>query len=260
MSKRKSDYCFGVVKLAAVFLLALAPLPGQAQSLPATKLVIGIDEDANTFVGIWGRLNYAEISRRLGIPIEVRTFPQQRRSEMTDSGAIDGETSRIYAYGAAHPNLVRVEEVLADLHFGLYAANPTLRIHRLEDLSATTLRGEYRRGVLFCEKALKSVLPEDRLSDVADSIQGARKLLAGRTDVYCDLEFAMLGALHDPAIQGVPRVHRLLDLGNIPTYPYLHKKHAELAPRMAAVVKQMNAEGLVEAYKLQAQRELGWLR
>lgn len=246
--------------IAVILLMLLAPPQSQAQSAPAAKLVIGIDEDANTFVGMWGRLLYAEISRRLGLPIELITLPQQRRSEMADAGAIDGETSRIHAYGAAHPNLVRVEEDFADIGFALYTANPDLRIRRLADLSTGQLFGEYRRGVLFCEKALKSVLPEARVSDVTDAAQGARKLIARRTDVYCDLDDTMLTALNDPDIKGASAVRKLFDLGKIPTYSYLHKKHADLAPRLAIVIKQMKADGLIEAYRQQTFRAMGWAR
>jgi polar amino acid transport system substrate-binding protein len=44
----------------------------------------------------------------------------------------------------------------------------------------------------------------------------------------------------------------------VPTYPYLHRKHADLAPRLAAVLKQMKSEGLIKAYRLQVERDLGW--
>jgi hypothetical protein len=45
---------------------------------------------------------------------------------------------------------------------------------------------------------------------------------------------------------------------SVPTYTYLHKKHTELAPRLAATFKKMKAEGLIEAYRLQIEREMGW--
>lgn len=247
-------------RLAVSLWLGLATVHAQAQSTPAVKLVIGIEDEAGTVVGRWGRLLYAEISRRMGVPIEVQTFPMQRRSELADAGLIDGETSRIYSYAEAHPNLIRVEEFFANLRFALYTATPDLRIQRLGDLSAGNLLVDYRRGILMCEKALKPLLPDDRLSTVTDGLQGIRKLIAGRSDVYCDLELSARTALNDPSLKGAAAVRKLFDLGNIPTYPYLHKKHAALAPRMAAVIKQMNAEGLVEAYQRQAEREFGWQR
>jgi hypothetical protein len=46
----------------------------------------------------------------------------------------------------------------------------------------------------------------------------------------------------------------------IPTYPYLYKTHADLAPRLAAVLKKMKEEGLIENYRVQAERDMGWLK
>jgi hypothetical protein len=34
-----------------------------------------------------------------------------------------------------------------------------------------------------------------------------------------------------------------------------HRKHADLAPRLAAALKQMKAEGLIERYRVDALRE-----
>lgn len=249
------------IVLAVLALVALlVPCAGLAQTPPDLKLVIGNEEEANTYSGLLARLLYAEVSRRLGVPVEIATFPQQRRSELANSGAIDGETSRIRAYGDNHPNLVRVEEALIDVHFALYTAHPTLRAQRIEDLAAGQLYGEYRRGVLFCEQALKAVLPAERLSDVTEPLQGVKKLLARRTDVYCDLEIAVMNVQHDATLGGVGKVRKILDLGALPTYPYLHKRHAGLAPRMAAVIRKMKADGVIETLQAQAQRDLGWTR
>lgn len=250
-----------ILAIATVVASVLVSLPAKAQTVsPAVPLVIGNDAEPDSYSGVMGRLMYAEISKRLAIPMEVRTYPEQRRSALADSGAIDGETVRIYAYGSVHPNLVRVEESLIDLGFSLYTADPALKLQGLSDPLLGKLRVEYRRGVLFCEKTLKPVLPVNRLSDVAEPKQGAKKLLAGRTDVFCDLDADMISVLHDPEIKGVSNVRTLLEIGTVPTYPYLHKRLADLAPRMAAVIKQMKAEGLIEQFKRQAERELGWTR
>ena len=40
-------------------------------------------------------------------------------------------------------------------------------------------------------------------------------------------------------------------------YPYVHKQHADLAPKLAEVLRQMKAEGLFEQYMQQAQQEFG---
>ena len=98
----------------------------------------------------------------------------------------------------------------------------------------------------------------DHLSDVLGVDQGVKKLLVGCADLYCDIDAWVREQLVSPEIKGAARVRKVVDLGkSVPTYPYLNKKHAALAPRMAEVIKKMKAEGLIEGYRLQVERELG---
>jgi hypothetical protein len=68
----------------------------------------------------------------------------------------------------------------------------------------------------------------------------------------------VLQELQQPEFKGA-NVRKVVSIGKtVPTYPYVNKKHAELAPRLAAVLKQMKAEGLIEVYRKQVERDLGW--
>jgi len=247
---------------AAVLLLSLLPLRGEPWAAGPAPIVLGTDYDRNTFAGKWYLRIYGEAFKRLDIPIEFVTFPTKRLSIEVDEGRVDGEAARVYGYAAAHPDLVRVEESVFDVVFSLYAANPALRLDRLEDLRAGSLLGEHRRGVALCENTLRQWLPADRLSNVETTEQGLKKLLAGRTDLYCELNFPVLMALLRPEFEGArEKVRRLLDLGKpMPLYPYLHQRNATLAPRLAATLKQMKAEGLIERYRIETEREFGWVR
>lgn len=245
--------------LIAGFLFSIAPANGQSASAPATTFIIGFDAAPDTYSAKWFSKIYTEAFRRLGIPVLLESYALKRRGIQAESGGIDGEANRAYGYGATHPALVRVEESVVDLNLGLYTASPTLRLERIEDLSSGDMLVEYRRGIALCENALKPLVAVDRLSDVTTEEQGIKKLVARRTDVYCDFSLAVLLALHTPDLKGVTTVRKVLDVGkSIPTYPYLHKKHADLAPRLAATLKQMKAEGLIETYRLQVERGLGW--
>ena len=156
--------------------------PALSQGAPAPFLM-SADQDEKTFAGRWVWLIYTEAFKRLGMRFQLSANPMTRQSLLADDGVIDGEVARVHGYGAAQPNLVRVEEPVLDLVFSLYTANPEVRAQRIEDLAAGNWRGEYRRGVGVCENAFKQVFPAERLSDVTKSEQGAKKLLAGRTDV-----------------------------------------------------------------------------
>lgn len=137
------------------------------------------------------------------------------------------------------------------------ASNPALNLARLEDLAATGWIGIYRRGVEQCQNSLSGVLPSDRLSSVATTELGLQMLLAGRIDFYCELDGAVLNALYSPEFKNVTSIRPLLTYGDtVALHPYLHKKHAELAGRLAAVLKEMKADGSLERFRREVRREL----
>lgn len=219
---------------------------------------MGFEADRKMFGTSWSLRIYTEAFKRMGIPLQANFYPLARRAALVDEGAIDGDVARVHDYGAAHPNLVRVEESVMDFDFALYTGNPTLQLKRLEDLSASGLQAEYRRGILLCENTLKPLVPPERLSNVTSEQQGLKKLLAKRTDVYCELESVVKQGLASPELKGATSIRKIVTIGHLQTYPYFNKKRADLAPRMAATLKQMKAEGLIDAFRQQAERELGW--
>lgn len=249
-----------VCRLALLASLCLPAAPALSQAALAAKkpFVMAADGEPTTYGSRWVALIYNEAFKRLGMPFQLEHYTLARRAALVEEGAADGETSRVYAYGNGRPDLVRVEESLIDLGFSLYTANPAMRLERIEDLRTTHYQVEYRRGILLCENTLKAVVAAERLSDVPTQLQGLKKLVAGRTDLYCDIDVYVLQELQLPEFKGV-NVRKVISVGKaVPTFPYLHKKHAELAPRLGAVLKQMKAEGLIESYRLQVERDLGW--
>lgn len=194
---------------------------------------------------------YTEAFRRLGVPIEFAAYSLTRRAALAEEGTIDAEMARVRAYGDAHPRLVRVEEPVYDFAFSLYSGRPDLRVSKLDDLAGAPWSVEYRRGVLMCQRELEARVPRARVSDVATTEQGVRKLVEGRTDVYCDLEEFLEDVLARPEFKGSP-VRRVLRFAKLPTYAYFGEKHAALAARVTAVLRQMRAEGLLERYLREA--------
>jgi len=78
-------------------------------------------------------------------------------------------------------------------------------------------------------------------------------LLNGRVDYFCEIDAALNSALYAPEFRGAGPVRPLLTIGDrIVLYPYLHKSHADLAPRLAAVLKAMKADGLLDRYRQEA--------
>jgi len=244
--------------LAACLLVLVPHARGQStvHATPAAAFVMGTDSDDASLPGRWIRLIYTEAFRRMGIALELQVSPSRRISLLADEGTLDGDVLRVHDYAAGHPNQVRVEVSVFDVVFSIYGVNPALGLTRLEDLAASGLLAEYRRGVEICAMALARQLPPGQLSEVATAEQGLRKLLAGRTDLYCENDLVVTSTLLSPEFGNAPPARRLLDLGRSPLYPYLHKKHAALAGPLAATIGKMKAEGLIQAFRHQAEREL----
>jgi polar amino acid transport system substrate-binding protein len=249
------------MRLPALVLLSFLSLwPATVPAGPAPPFVMGMVEPETTYLAKWYRRIYGEAFRRLDLPLQITAYPAQRIGVLLDQGAIDGEVVRASIYAEAHPELIRLDESVIDIVWGLYSANAALELKRLEDLPAMKLRATYRRGVLYCERVLKSVLSPEQILDVTQDEQAVTMLLAGRSDVFCSaniLDFSTLSGLSSAERKGIATIRRVLALDTMPLYPYLLRKHAGLAPRLAAVLKAMKAQGLIERYRLEALHEFG---
>jgi len=246
--------------LLVFFLSLLSAIVFPAHVAASEPFVMGTDADERTFTGKWYRRIYDEAFKRMGVPLTLVTAPTARLTYIADEGNIDGQASRVFAYADAHPDQLRVDESVHNVRLVLHAfglASQSGDPRRLEDLAAGTWRVEYRRGVAICEKTLTPVVPAELLSDVTNIEQGLKKLKAGRTDLYCDFDLAVMGILLEPSFKGETGYRQVLDLNlGLPLYPYVHKSRSELAPRLAETLRKMKAEGLVDRYQKEVVREL----
>jgi hypothetical protein len=241
-------------RLAVALLFTPAVLTAHTGPTPAAPFVMGTVDAENTYAHQWYRRIYSEAFRRLGIKLELAVYPNQRIGVVLDQGVIDGEAARARVYSEVHPELIRVEESVLDVVFALYATNHAVELKRLDDLRRLKLRTAYRRGVVVCERALASLLPPEQIIDVTGAEQGLQMLLSGRADVMCAVDQSLTNVLIGPEFAGVTSVRKVLGLQAAPLFPYLHRRHAELAPKLAAVLKAMKAEGLIERYRREAAR------
>jgi polar amino acid transport system substrate-binding protein len=233
------------------------------ESAPALKdntFVMAINRPENDYLGKLQRLIYKEIFRRLEIKAEFRDYPAKRAGIEADVGNIDGEAVRPYQYGAEHPNLIRVEETLFPMNLSAFTANDSVPpLKGWDSLRGTNYKVEYRRGTRICERNLSEVVSKENLSDVTEPEQGLKKLVSGRTDVFIYDESSLLSLLQTPEFKDSKiRFAGLMD--SFYAYPYLYKKHAALALKMAEVIKAMKTEGLIEQYRMTLDKEFGIVR
>lgn len=236
-------------------ILCLALLLGQPVLATGSITLAFWQEPATDFRWRWGELVYREAFRRLGIEFHYKVVPPARASAMADSGEVDGEPSRIAAYAALHPDLIRVNEVVYTDQILAYAVKPGMVLNGWEDFRGTDYRVEHYRGMAYAQEYLPGVVKPEHLSTITTAQQGLKQLIADRIDVYVDSYSNVSLLLASPEFKdaGIYSAGVLMDISS---YPYLHKRHADWVPKLAEVLRQMKAEGLVQQYFAQAKQEV----
>ena len=194
---------------------------------------------------------YGEVFRRLGYEFQYGIYPLPRLILMVNTGEADGEIQRPADYQKDHPNLIRVSEPHAVVRYTAYAVKPGIALHGWSSLKHTNYKVEYRRGISTAARELKSVVAPEHLSNITTTEQGLKKLISGRSDVFVDLAYSVTSALKqfNSASFDTSKVYQAGIMEEKPVFSYLHKKHADLVPKVAAMLKIMKQEGIIEKYR-----------
>ena len=188
----------------------------------------------------------------MNIEFAFQDVPPKWASYYSDEGYVDAELGRIHDYNESHPNLIRVEEHTQFVFFSIFAAVPDLTLNGWESLEGTNYNVEYRRGIQGCEVRLLPIVPPDRLSSITTVSQGIQKLLAGRTDLYADVENVVVQYLKSEKFQKIGKGRKIYKAGimeRTTAHAFLHTKHKTLAPELASVLRRMKATRLFETYR-----------
>lgn len=242
--------------LAALLLGLTALFAPVASAEQVAGIVLGTARPEGNYAGNFLNRVFIEAFQRLDIPLEIRLVPTARLSALVASGELDGELVRARAYADIQPNLVRVEAPVVAVVFALWSATPDIKLDRLDELATRNFSVNYVRGVLGCENALKPLLPPDRLTEVGASEQALQMLQMGRVQLHCGIDFTVLPLAGSGEFKGNLKLHKVVDVG-APTalYPFLHRRNAALAPRLAAVLTRMGEDGTIELLRRKTLKE-----
>jgi polar amino acid transport system substrate-binding protein len=245
----------------AVWLLLLVALAGL--SLPATAaepgrmvLTTGMREpwtkaDHTGFTDLVVR----EAFRRLGIEAEVSViFARARGLRLADDGVDDGLTAAVAGLDKEYPNLIRVPEKIFDNDFisAALAGNEAAKswpIAAFADLAPYSVA--YIIGWQVFDHGLG---PVRELTQVKDADQLFTLLGNGRAELILHERWQALWLAKQRGIS--LRVYEP-PLAAVPMYTYLHKKHSDLVPRLAAVLAEMKRDGTYQTLADQAFGDLG---
>lgn len=188
---------------------------------------------------------YTEAFKELGYEFRYELYPSKRCSLMANAGEVDGEPQRIFGYGDVYPNMVRVEEAIFINRTIAFATKPSIQLEGLESLKGTNYRVDYLRGSVWSRQQLQPLVKPDLLSVVSYSEQALRKLLLNRTDLFIVLEARVMVLLQNEEFKDTGIIPVTV-VGTNLSYPFLHKSHAKLAPKLAEVLRQMKEDGRYE--------------
>jgi len=244
-----------IVKMSVLaFLMVMAagtPLLSADQSTHQPIVMATIQGPAD-YYGKWGELIYTEAFRRLNVDLEIKVFPLERANRMVSRNLVDGDIGRSFTFYESYPHLIQVEEFPFSMKLSAFAVNPAIRIDGWESLRKTPYRVEYLLGSKLLPKKLAPLVDPEKLSSVTHWVQGLKKLMAGRTDIFLEAEGIVLYYLENDAYFKDAPIRIAGVLLESPVHAYLQPEHAKLALHLSGVLRQMKAEGAIEKLQQEA--------
>jgi polar amino acid transport system substrate-binding protein len=183
-------------------------------------------------------LIYAEAFKRLGYNFKLVNLPGERAMVDANSGVVDGEAGRIaYIDSNKYPNLIRVAEPIIVMKDGAYSADTSIKINGWESLRGKGFKVGLLKGVKSVEQKLPKYVEKENIVTLTDFEQCLKMLQARRIDVF-------IGAtlVEESALMRSDKYNDIKRVGIIEEkalYPWFHKRHKDLVPKLADTLKTM---------------------
>ena len=230
----------GRALVTALFTLA-SLVPGNAAAAELPVLVLN-DTNETPFTAPDGSgfldAVAGEAFRRADVKLRLVKLPAERALINANLGIGDGDLTRIAGLETQYPNLVRVPEKLVDYSFAAFSADATITA-RWDAIRARPVG--YIKGWKIYEQKLVGAA---HIVETEDAGQLFRLLSFGRIDVALYEHWLGVALMRQQGIKGVRALEPALTTREM--FIYLHKRHADLAPKLAAALAAIKAEGLYQ--------------
>ena len=174
--------------------------------------------------------------QRMGYGLNILTVPAERSLKMAEAGLADGDLLRTTAIEEYFPTLLQVPEVLLQSEFVVFSREAVDLKNGWQSLSGKSV------GIIFGMKIIEKKVPASALvTKVKNETQLFALLLKKRIDYAVFIRDIGLYHLHKNTINGLVVSDTSLD--HVPSYVYLHPKHAALVPRLASALQAMKQDG-----------------
>lgn len=177
-----------------------------------------------------------EALKRIGYKLVINRQPAERGLRSINSGKIDGEMSRIRGIEKIYPNLVMVDEKIMNWDFVVFSEKDIQLANGWNSLEKKNLA--FINGWKILEK---NVPASAVITKVKNSSQLFTLLKKGRVDYVI---YEHWGGHKEIDLLKLKNIRlRKPELASKEMFIYLHKKHASLAPKIAAALKGMKQDG-----------------
>ena len=197
------------------------------------------------------RARLKEACRRIDRVCEVRLTGSSQRALVLANEKGDGDALRVAEIKKIAPditgNLIQVPEPVIFTKFCVYSSGADFKIDGLDSL--TGYRNGLRNGVKFLEKKIpgeKTLLPDSRRLFMM--LQDKRLDTVSEHSELADF------IIQKWNLSGIKKLQP--PLAEFPGYIYLHKKHKELVPKLAASIASMKDDGSFNRIKKETVTQL----
>lgn len=230
-----------MTKLAFVVFVFLFAFPVFSQQTIVLNTAFGSPISNETQTG-FADLVVAEAFKRIGYKLETVRLPAERALINANKGIDDGDLLRVAGLQKKYPNLIQVPESIMIIDMVLFSKNyPTFIVDGWKSMSNQSLA--IISGWKIMEKNFSQLGDKISIIKTDNAQQSFTLLKKGRVDFIAYSNWSGLGYLKKNNITDIVLLRPPLVRPEF--YVYLHKKHKNIVPKLAAVIKQMKADGSV---------------
>jgi polar amino acid transport system substrate-binding protein len=191
---------------------------------------------ANTPDQIVGAEILKVVYAKLGMPIEIVAVSGKRALMESSEGRLDGEVYRIVEIDSIYPSLLKIPTAINHIEATVFAKN----IDYLP-VGCASLEGKLIgivRGVIYAELCTEGL---NKMAIFPDSVSLMKSLDKNIVDYVVTARFNGLVQLKKLGINSIIALKPALS--KKPLFHYLHKKHADLIPKVNSVIIAMAKSG-----------------
>jgi polar amino acid transport system substrate-binding protein len=182
-----------------------------------------------------------EAFSRIGIKIQIVPTDRKQALEKANKGLYDGDLMRVDGASQRYPNLIQIPETFYDFDFVAFSKNLNVPMTGWEGLKPYRVgipEGSVELSKNVTEQNTKSVL---KFASPFDMFNSLRK---GEADLVI---YERLMGYEEIREVGMSDIHALEpSFSKQQMFLYLHKKHQDLVPKVAAALSDMKKDGTIQ--------------